>query len=543
MKKRFLGLILSAILLSYTHSYAQTKDEFQICVALQANSFTSDKEADDALDIILNTIGVSKNFILSSCNNIDNAVAVSFKGVRYILYDKDFMKQVSSYASDWANIFILAHEVGHHINGHSRDILLYMNSDIESIDLSQKREQELEADQFAAFVVSNLGAQYSDIEKIINLISSDNNDIYSTHPNREKRLAAIKLGFEKAGNSVNKSDYLGKSTIESEIYKINYELFNTDLQSSSTRTTAYINSAIKLNENGDYASAAKQLELAYQYSGELQYLYYAASSYVNAKAYSKALKPYYFLYKMNFTGEEEKFYLTNKRTQTEEEILSEKEWNLLSQSNKYINPRIEMSKSVFPEIIKNIAVINKELGEYESSLKWIEYAIDSNIYPDASLLITAANMYYEMGEFNRFTSVLSKAERLDPENDIIQYNLGVVYAQLGEKEKAKGYYKKAIKVNPKSENSYLNLAALILSEEAEIVNEMNSLGTSDSENRRYDELNAKRISLYRNTIPVLEDLLKFKKNIEAVRTLMNMYQTLGDKKKFKEYERLLKQLN
>ena len=47
MKKRFLGLILSAILLSYTHSYAQTKDEFQICVALQANSFTSDKEADD----------------------------------------------------------------------------------------------------------------------------------------------------------------------------------------------------------------------------------------------------------------------------------------------------------------------------------------------------------------------------------------------------------------------------------------------------------------------------------------------------------------
>jgi tetratricopeptide (TPR) repeat protein len=512
-------------------------------VALQNNSFSSDKQAEDALDLILNTIGASKNFILSSCDNIDNAVAVSLKGVRYILYDRDFMKTVNSYTNDWANIFILAHEVGHHINGHSRDILLYVNSDIESIELSQKREQELEADQFAAFVVSNLGAQYSDIEKIINLISSDKNDFYSTHPNREKRLAAIKLGFEKSGSSVNKSDYIGKTTIESEIYNVDYKLFNVNSQSSINRADAYIASAVKLNESGDYASAAKQLELAYQYNGDLKYLYYAASSYVNALVYGKALKTYYFLYKMNFTGEEEKFYLTNNRTKKEEEFWSEKEWNLLSKTKRYSNPRIEMTDSKYPEIIKNIALINKELGNLDSSLQWVEYAIDNAISPDSGLIITAANIYYELGEINRFYTMMKKAERLEPYNDVLQYNLGVVAYQLGEKEMALGYYRKAIKLNPTNENSYLNLASLMLSDDEAIVNEMNSLGTSESENRRYDELMAKRTSMYRNTVPVLKDLIKFKKNREALRTIINIYLTLGENNEAKKYEKILKSIN
>jgi tetratricopeptide (TPR) repeat protein len=537
-----LRVLLFSFFLFTSNLFSQT-DEFNLCVALQNNSFSSDKQAEDALDLILNTIGASKNFILSSCDNIDNAVAVSLKGVRYILYDRDFMKTVNSYTNDWANIFILAHEVGHHINGHSRDILLYVNSDIESIELSQKREQELEADQFAAFVVSNLGAQYSDIEKIINLISSDKNDFYSTHPNREKRLAAIKLGFEKSGSSVNKSDYIGKTTIESEIYNVDYKLFNVNSQSSINRTDAYIASGVKLNKSGDYASAGKQLELAYQYSGDLIYLYYAASSYVNAKAFGRALRPYYYLYKMNFTGEEEKFYLTNKRTKKEEEFSSETEWNLRIESNRYSNPRIEMTDSKYPEIIKNIALINQALGNSESSLQWIEYAIDNAILPDAGLIITAANIYYELGEINRFNTMMKKAERLEPENDVLQYNLGVVAAQLGEKEKALGYYRKAIKLNPTNENSYLNLAALILSDENDIVNEMNSLGTSESENIRYDELAAKRIALYRNTVPVLEDLIKFKTNREAVRTLINIYKTLGENKEAKKYEKILKSIN
>jgi hypothetical protein len=75
------------------------------------NNFISDSEAENALDKILNTIGASKNFVLTPCSEINNAVATSYKGIRYILYDKEFMRSINSRTNNWASLAILAHEV------------------------------------------------------------------------------------------------------------------------------------------------------------------------------------------------------------------------------------------------------------------------------------------------------------------------------------------------------------------------------------------------------------------------------------------------
>ena len=88
---------------------AQTKDELDLCMAIQANSFTSNTEAENALDRILDVIGASKNFVLTPCNKISNAVATAYKGTRYILYDRDFMNLISKNTNDWSNLFIFAH--------------------------------------------------------------------------------------------------------------------------------------------------------------------------------------------------------------------------------------------------------------------------------------------------------------------------------------------------------------------------------------------------------------------------------------------------
>ncbi len=87
----------------------QTKDELDLCMAIQANSFTSNTEAENALDRILDVIGASKNFVLTPCNKISNAVATAYKGTRYILYDRDFMNLISKNTNDWSNLFIFAH--------------------------------------------------------------------------------------------------------------------------------------------------------------------------------------------------------------------------------------------------------------------------------------------------------------------------------------------------------------------------------------------------------------------------------------------------
>lgn len=179
----------------FAQDYGNNAEALEICTTLQSNSFSSDLDADNALDRILSVVGLSKNFVLSPCSNINNAVAVSYKGVRYILYDPEFMSILSSNTSNWTNLFILAHEVGHHVNGHSLDLVLYAGDIVDAPELEKKRKQELEADEFAGFVLAKLGASLAQTTSSVSMLSNED-DKYSTHPKRDRRIAAIIKGYK-----------------------------------------------------------------------------------------------------------------------------------------------------------------------------------------------------------------------------------------------------------------------------------------------------------------------------------------------------------
>ena len=196
MRKLIYLFLLLIPFLSFSQDYGNNIDAIEICAAMQSNNFSSDTKAENALDQILNVIGASKRFVLQPCDNINNAVATSFKGIRYILYDRDFMDSLDN-GTNWGNLFILAHEVGHHINGHSVDIVLYAADIVEPKTLEQKRLQELEADEFAGFILAKLGGDISEANKIISKISTNDDDTYDTHPSRSKRLNAVKIGYDK----------------------------------------------------------------------------------------------------------------------------------------------------------------------------------------------------------------------------------------------------------------------------------------------------------------------------------------------------------
>ena len=182
---------------AFSQEYGNSIDPLKLCVAIQSNNFISDVEAENALDRILSVIGASKRFVLQPCDNINNAVAISYKGIRYILYDKAFMNSLSR-GNNWSNLFILAHEVGHHVNGHSLDLVLYAAEVLEAETLASRRQQELEADEFAGFVLGKLGASLSETTTVLNSLANDRDDTYSTHPSKSKRLIAINKGYSKA---------------------------------------------------------------------------------------------------------------------------------------------------------------------------------------------------------------------------------------------------------------------------------------------------------------------------------------------------------
>jgi tetratricopeptide (TPR) repeat protein len=362
-------------------------------------------------------------------------------------------------------------------------------------------------------------------------------DLFDSSDDKIKAQAMLLYGklhttmedFELAIKAFDMSKNLGSSD----------QILNPELRKLET---AIITSAVGDNETEDFNAAAKKLKMVYELNTETnsEYLYYAASSAVNSLDYPLALEYYELLRDIKYEGIETKFYITEVSSGNEIEINDEVQFKLLQKSKDYSNPREEETDSKFPEIVKNIALIYKELGQNDKALAAIEAARSSNP-DDVGLIITAANIYFELGNKEAFKVAMSQAIEKEPNNAVLYYNLGVVSAELGEKEVAISYYQTSIDLDPSNENSYLNLVALILEGEEDIVSEMNSLGTSRADNMKYDELKESRENLYKQTVPILKDLIDINNNIEAIRTLMNIYGTIGDNSGYMEMKNLLEQ--
>ena len=96
------------------------------------------------------------------------------------------------------------------------------------------------------------------------------------------------------------------------------------------------------------------------------------------------------------------------------------------------------------------------------------------------------------------------------------------------------YYEKVLKIDPEYLNALKNISALILEEESAIVKQMNGLSNSASDNIKYDELKAKRINVYKEAVPYLENVLKVDStDIDFAKTLANIYSAINETEKAK----------
>lgn len=298
-----------------------------------------------------------------------------------------------------------------------------------------------------------------------------------------------------------------------------------------------VNTGSSLLNTKDYKSSSDYFESAYKLSpNDTIYLFYAASTAVNAKMYDRSLEMYEELRNLGYTGIEQNYFATNKETQVEELFESKVLRDLSVKSKSHINPKDETTKSKFPEIIKNIALIYVQNGDNEKALQAMKVA-RAEAPDDLNLLLTEANVYYSMGNTPKFKELLEIAIQKDPMNPELQYNLGVICADTNDFESSKKYYLRAIELNPDYTNAYINLAALILGQEESILDEMNTLGSSAADDRKYDELKAKRNQLYLDAIPYLESAFGIDSgNYQAAKTLANIYSAVGDTDKYKEYK-------
>jgi tetratricopeptide (TPR) repeat protein len=196
-----------------------------------------------------------------------------------------------------------------------------------------------------------------------------------------------------------------------------------------------------------------------------------------------------------------------------------------------------LEKNQQQEIYKNIALIYIQQDKKEEALNFLKVAQRENPN-DVNLLLTEANLQYKLGNTYEFIRILERASQKDPNNAELCYNLGVISYESNDFISAKNYYEKTIKLDPNYINAYINMSALILQGETEIINEMNSLGGSKADDKRYNVLKDQRLGLYRSAVPYLEKAIQIDKgNRSAINTLMNIYSILGETR---EYNRLKK---
>ncbi|WP_435577538.1 tetratricopeptide repeat protein [Gilvibacter sp.] len=310
----------------------------------------------------------------------------------------------------------------------------------------------------------------------------------------------------------------------------------------NTLRTAVVNSAVADQNAKNYEAAASKLEAMYRVNPQdTSFLYFAASNLVTAKMYDKAIEHYKELQSVGYTGIIEKYVATDKETGEVKEFNSTNERELYVKSGDFIKPETVKTESKATEITKNIALIYVSLGRNEEAIAAMKEA--RALAPDdMGLLMTEADVQYKMGNLERFKELMNEAAEKEPNNPQTQFNLGVVAAKAGDTESAKAYYMKALEIDPSFADANLNMASLIIAQEGAIVEEMNNLGTSAADNRRYDELKAQRENVYREAAPYFEKANEARENVEIVRTLMNIYSILGDTEKFKAKKARLEEL-
>ena len=374
-------------------------------------------------------------------------------------------------------------------------------------------------------------------------------------------LASIEGLVDKADSSIKEQyslilaqAYLGAANNDFEKLNLAANLFEKVLLNKSSKYVgdaskgleevgvALINSAQLDQKNQNYIEGSKKIYRGYTLrKNDTIFLYYAASLATDGKDYDLAINRYEELMDIGYTGISEEFYATKKGTKEETKFSSKTERDLLVKKGDYVIPRSKFTKSKKGTILKNMTFIYLNKGEKEKATELMKKARAASPN-DKSLMYAEAELYYTSGDMTNYKKIISELIKSDPNNPDLYYNLGVASSRNGEKVEAMEYYSKAIELNPDYAEALINKAQLILDGERTIIDEMNSLGTSNADYDRYDVLKEEKNKLYLEALPYLESASRLRpESMDIVKTLKGIYGLLGMDTKEKEMRIILDQ--
>lgn len=150
--------------------------------------------ANNKVELLLEKInkysGFPMNYLIQSTSNtsVGAISAVEENGDnRLIIYNDVYLAKITEGEGryqEWTLIFVLAHEVGHQIAGHTLK------------ENENRAGEELTADYFAGYILGRFGAEQSEVMQAIDFLEAKPED--GVHPPKVERVKSVLAGWESA---------------------------------------------------------------------------------------------------------------------------------------------------------------------------------------------------------------------------------------------------------------------------------------------------------------------------------------------------------
>ena len=148
---------------------------------------------DDFTTVLLRRIidysGLEPNFEFKSAN-VANASAGLIRGKRFVFYNEEKIKEIRKYPNSyWAIMGSGAHEIGHHLQGHT----------IARGTTELPAQLEVEADRYSGFILHQMGAKLYQAQASIRYLERRYGKVFGldskTHPSVTQRYQAVREGW------------------------------------------------------------------------------------------------------------------------------------------------------------------------------------------------------------------------------------------------------------------------------------------------------------------------------------------------------------
>lgn len=312
----------------------------------------------------------------------------------------------------------------------------------------------------------------------------------------------------------------------------------------------YYQKSINAYNSQQFKEAASLFELTYEAQrifapkADTALLNNAATCMIQARDYSAAKEYYKKLLAMGYTGVETIYEAMDELTGQRKVYASQKEMDAQVKLKLATDPTVRVETNKQPELYLTLMQILYQEDHYDEALKYGEEAL-AKFPENKDIFLLVGQIYYQKGDLDKFLENLLAAAKVFPNDAEIQYNLGYVYSEKHDVANAMAHYTKAIEIDPKYANAYINYASALLDDEARINEEIDKLPftLNAAQKKQYDALIEQKKEMYKKVAEVLEKGYKeVPDNVSIVRILKNVYAGLGDDANMKKYEAVEKSL-